>query len=61
MSKKDMVGMLNYVGTPYKCFKDLSASIKKFKLVNMDTNEIVAKSDNPNEFDKIVYGRNKNE
>lgn len=53
---KQLNTVLTYVGTPY-VVNDLSeAKNPRFELYNIETNSVKLKSNNPLDFDKIIFG-----
>lgn len=57
---KSINAVVSYTGTPY-IINDLGANKSpRFELLDKTTLKIIEKSDNPMDFDKIVFGVNNN-
>lgn len=57
---KSIHAVVSYTGTPY-IINDLGANKSpRFELLDKTTMKVIEKSDNPIDFDKIVFGVNKN-
>lgn len=55
---KSIHAVVSYTGTPY-IINDLGANKSpRFELLNETTMKVIEKSDNPMDFDKIVFGVN---